>query len=62
MTVKLSYDQGKTWPISQLVHEGPAAYSNLVLLPNGNLACFFEAGVKNPYEGIVFRELSLPQR
>jgi sialidase-1 len=44
------------------VHEGPAAYSNLVLLPNGNLACFFEAGVKNPYEGILFKELSIALR
>ena len=62
MTVRLSYDKGKTWAINQLVHEGPAAYSNLVLLPNGNLACFFEAGVKNPYEGILFKELTIALR
>jgi hypothetical protein len=30
----------------------------LVVLPNGNLACLFEAGVESPYEGIVFKELS----
>jgi sialidase-1 len=41
------------------VYNGPSAYSNLVVLPNGNLACFFEAGKLNPYEGIAFRELSL---
>jgi sialidase-1 len=58
MTVRLSYDQGKTWAKKYVVHEGPAAYSNLVVLPNGNLGCFYEAGKASPYEGIMFKELS----
>jgi sialidase-1 len=61
MTVRLSYDQGKTWKQSYVVYKGPSAYSNLVVLPNGNLACFYEAGKLNPYEGIAFRELSFDQ-
>ncbi len=55
MTVRLSYDQGKTWKQSQVVYAGPSAYSNLVELTNGKLSCFFEAGVKSAYEGIVFQ-------
>jgi len=58
MTVRLSYDEGKTWAKKLVVHEGAAAYSNLVVLPNGNLACLYEAGKLSAYEGIVFRELS----
>ncbi len=58
MTVRLSYDQGKTWKEKKVLHEGPAAYSNLVVLPNGNLACLYEAGAKRPYESIVFQEVS----
>ena len=58
MTVRISYDQGKTWPLHTLVHEGPSAYSNLVVLPNGNLACYYEGGQKSAYERIVFKELS----
>jgi sialidase-1 len=58
MTVRLSYDQGKTWAKKYVVHEGPAAYSNLVVLPNGNLACLYEAGKLNAYETILFKELS----
>ncbi len=58
MTVRISYDQGKSWKLKNVVYEGPSAYSNLVVLPNGNLACLFEAGVASPYEGIVFKELS----
>ena len=57
MTVRVSYDQGKSWKLKKLLHEGPAAYSNLVVLPNGNLACLYEAGYKSPYEGIVFEEM-----
>lgn len=58
MTVRLSYDKGKSWALKNVVYEGASAYSNLVVLPNGNLACYFEAGKKSPYEGIVFKELN----
>lgn len=54
MTVRLSYDQGKTWPRRSVIWEGPAAYSNLVKTQNGRLACFFEGGIKSAYEGIAF--------
>lgn len=59
MTVKISYNKGKTWQLKKLLHAGPSAYSNLVQLPNGNLGCLYEAGIKNPYEGIVFEEVTL---
>lgn len=59
MTVRLSYNNGKTWKFSAVLHEGPAAYSNLVVLPNGNLACLYEGGINSPYEGIVFQEVSV---
>jgi sialidase-1 len=59
MTVRLSYDNGNTWIKKQVVHAGPAAYSNLVQLPGGGLAIFYEAGNKNPYEGIVFKVLDM---
>jgi sialidase-1 len=61
MTVRLSYDQGITWAKKLVLFEGPSAYSNLVTLPNGNLACLYESGNKNPYEGIVFREISFDE-
>jgi sialidase-1 len=57
MTVRLSYDNGKTWPSKKLVYEGPSAYSCLTVLPNGNLGLFYEAGFQKPYEGIVFEEI-----
>jgi sialidase-1 len=59
MTVRLSFDEGKTWRRSYLLHEGPSAYSNLVGLPDGKLGCLYEGGARNPYEAILFREISL---
>lgn len=59
MTIKLSYDNGKTWPKQKVLYAGPSAYSNLVVLPNGNLGCLYEAGLQKPYEGIVFEEIPL---
>jgi len=59
MTVRLSRDDGKTWPVSKMIHAGPSAYSSLAVLPDGDIACFYEAGEKSPYEKIVFARFSL---
>src|SRR5262249_48621608 len=32
MTIRLSQDEGKTWPVARTIHEGPAAYSCLAVL------------------------------
>ena len=55
----LSYDEGKTWPISKLLHAGPAAYSCLAVMPGGDILCFYEAGARHCYETIVFERLTL---
>lgn len=57
MTVRISYDDGRTWPYKKLLYEGPSAYSCLTVLPDGNLACLYEAGYHRPYEGIVLEEI-----
>lgn len=60
MTIRWSFDQGKTWRFSQLIHAGPAAYSNLVELPSGKLGLLFEGGIKSAYEGIAWVEVARP--
>ena len=52
MTVRLSRDSGSTWPISRVLHPGPAAYSCLATLPDGRIACLYELGEEKPYERI----------
>jgi sialidase-1 len=37
MTVRVSYDEGKTWPVAKLIHQGGSAYSNLVRLADGRI-------------------------
>ena len=59
MTVRLSYDEAATWPVSRIVHEGPAAYSSLVVLPDNSLGVLFERGASSPYERITFARFTL---
>jgi sialidase-1 len=54
MTVRLSRDEGKTWRFAKELHAGPAAYSCLTVLPNGEIGCLYERGDKNAYETITF--------
>jgi sialidase-1 len=44
MTVRASYDDGRTWRVSRVVHPGPAGYSTMVLLPDGTVGLFYERG------------------
>lgn len=44
VTIKLSRDDGRTWPVSKLLHAGPSAYSDLAVLPDGTILCFYESG------------------
>lgn len=59
MTVRLSYDEGKTWPVSKLLYAGPSAYSCLAVLTEGDIACLFEGGEQSAYEKIIFARFSL---
>ncbi len=59
MTARLSYDEGKTWPVAKTLHAGPAAYSCLTVLPDLSLGCLYEAGVSSAYQTITFKRFSL---
>jgi len=59
MTVRLSHDEGKTWPMARVVHDGPAAYSSLVVLTDLSIGLLFERGDRSPYEGIAFARFTL---
>ena len=58
LTVRASRDEGKTWPVSKLLHPGPAAYSCLTVLPDGDIGCLYEGGEKAVYEKIIFARFS----
>ena len=44
VTIKLSYDDGTSWPVSKILEHGPSAYSDLAVLPDGTVLCFYESG------------------
>ncbi len=53
LTVRLSLDDGRSWPTSRVLHAGPAAYSCLTVLQDGTIGCLYERGDKQPYETIT---------
>ena len=44
MAIKLSQDEGRTWPYHRILEEGFSGYSDLAALPDGTLLCFYERG------------------
>ncbi|MBI4893950.1 MAG: exo-alpha-sialidase [Acidobacteria bacterium] len=44
LAVRVSRDNGRTWPEKHVVDPGWAAYSDIAMAPNGDLLCFYERG------------------
>jgi sialidase-1 len=61
MTLRWSYDDGKTWKGSRILYSGPSAYSDITWLKGEIAGCLYEAGKKSAYEGIVFESVKLVQ-
>jgi len=59
VTVRVSADEGLTWPLAQELHTGPSAYSCLGELADGSFACLYERGEKSPYEKITLARFKL---
>jgi len=59
MIVRVSYDEGKTWPVSKMLSPGPAAYSCLTVLPDMMMGCLYEKEENSAYETIAFARFSL---
>lgn len=59
MTLRLSYDECQTWPVSKLLHAGPAAYSDLAIAPDMTICCLYERGQEHPYERLTLARCDL---
>jgi sialidase-1 len=44
LTIKFSEDDGQTWPISRSIEPGYSAYSDLAVMPDCTILCFYERG------------------
>lgn len=56
LTVRISYDEGKTWTEGKTIYGGGSAYSSLTVLKNGDIGVFFE---KDEYTQNTFVSFSL---
>jgi sialidase-1 len=55
MTIRLSEDDGQTWPHERLLQAGPSAYSSLAALPSGRIGVLYEKG---GYKTLTYAEFS----
>ena len=47
LSLKLSTDDGATWPINKTLEAGPSGYSDLAIAADGSLLCFYERSIVN---------------
>ncbi|KGE13938.1 sialidase family protein [Sphingobacterium deserti] len=59
MTLRLSGDDGKTYPKEMLIYGEFAAYSDMALIDNNTLAMLYERGASDANEGIAFERIDL---
>lgn len=56
MTVRLSYNEGRTWPVNKVIDPGPSAYSDLVIQEDMRIGLLYEQGNQG---GIAYTSFSL---
>lgn len=59
LTVKLSYDEGKTWPVARVLEPGTSGYSDLAVGPGGTIYCLYERGSTDGKDHFATRTLTL---
>ncbi len=56
LTVRISYDEGRSWPVKRLIEEGSSAYSCLTCLKDDRIGIFYE---RDEYRKLTFTAFSL---
>ena len=54
-TIRMSFDDGETWPVAKVFQPGEMAYSTLATLPDGTIGLLYEPG----HNGIRFARFNL---
>jgi sialidase-1 len=50
LTVRMSYDEGQTWPVKKVIDPGVTGYSDLAVAPDKTIYCIYEAGANRGHE------------
>ena len=51
MSVKLTYDEGETWPVTKTVEPGWSAYSDIAVTKSGTILLFYGRADKAGFAG-----------
>ncbi len=58
LVLRLSSDQGISFPLEILTGPGHAAYSAMYLIDNGDVGVLWEGGKETPYDNLIFTRVS----
>lgn len=63
LTIRLSYDEGKNWPVKKVIEPGSSQYSSLTRLPDGAIGLLYERNTSpDVYTvDIVFAKLTIDE-
>jgi sialidase-1 len=59
MTIWISYDEARTWPVKKLITPMPAAYSDMAVLPDMSIGLLYETGPLLPYSKTTYERFTL---
>ncbi len=54
LTVRLSHDEGETWPERRCITQGPSGYADMAALDDGSVGMLCECGVERYNQYVVF--------
>lgn len=63
LTIKVSFDDGKTWPVAKVLDAGVAGYADLAVGADGQVYCLYETREDVPGKGLrlVIRRIDLDE-
>jgi sialidase-1 len=59
LTLRMSYDEGQSWPVARELYSGPSCYSQIAVLKDHAIFILFEAGKYDYREGIYLAKVNL---
>ena len=51
LSMKISRDEGMTWPVNKTIEPGPSMYSDVAVTPSGTILCFYGRGATPGFAG-----------
>ncbi|MEN6520625.1 MAG: sialidase family protein [Armatimonadota bacterium] len=59
MTVRMSYDECRTWPVAKTLYSGPSSYSDIAIAPDMTICCIYENGEIYPCERLTLARFNV---